>query len=228
MTSAEIYNTGRDSPAGRPATTGRRSRHPAWQSLPQTAPSSNIRRLRRALLNHRGRAVVFHGVDDLRARIDDPDLDVNENDVLVLQNSGPVGGPGMPEVGNLPYPQEAAAAGVRDMVRISDARMSGTAFGTIVLHVAPESAVGGPLALVRDGDEIELDFDNRSLTLHVDDAELDRRRQDWQAPPPAFTARVRTALPATRHPSPARSRLRLPAGQRSRDDHRPAQVLMCS
>jgi len=138
------------------------------------------------LLHHRGRAVVFSDVEDLRARVDDPNLDVTENDVLVLQNSGPVGGPGMPEVGNLPIPKKLLQQGVRDMVRISDARMSGTAFGAIVLHISPESAVGGPLALVRDGDEIELDFDNRTLTLHVGDDELARRRAEWHAPQPAF------------------------------------------
>ncbi len=139
------------------------------------------------LLTHRGRAVVFRDMDDLRARIDDPDLDVTESDVLVLQNVGPVGGPGMPEVGNFPIPGKLLKQGVRDMVRVSDARMSGTAFGTIVLHVAPESAVGGPLALVRDGDEIELDVPNRRIHLDVDDAELERRRAEWQPPQPAYT-----------------------------------------
>ncbi|GIV76675.1 MAG: dihydroxy-acid dehydratase [Litorilinea sp.] len=138
------------------------------------------------LLQHRGRAVVFRGMDDLRARLDDPNLDVKPDDVLVLQNVGPVGGPGMPEVGNFSIPAKLLREGVRDMVRISDARMSGTAFGTIVLHVAPESAVGGPLALVQDGDEIELDVPNRRLILHVDPAELERRRAAWQPPRPAF------------------------------------------
>lgn len=138
------------------------------------------------LLHHRGRALVFNGVDDLKARINDPDLDVTPDDVLVLQNAGPVGGPGMPEVGNLPIPVKLLKQGVRDMVRISDARMSGTSYGTIILHVAPESAVGGPLSLVRDGDEIELDVSNRRLHLHVSDAELAERRADWQAPTPAF------------------------------------------
>lgn len=133
-----------------------------------------------SLLSHRGRAVVFTDLDDLRARIDDPELDVDESCVLVLQNVGPVGGPGMPEVGNFPVPRKLLVQGVRDMVRISDARMSGTAYGTIVLHVAPESAVGGPLAFVRDGDEIELDVPGRGLHLHVPDAELERRRADWQ------------------------------------------------
>ena len=138
------------------------------------------------LLRHHGRAVVFRDMDDLRARIDDPDLDVTEDDVLVLQNVGPVGGPGMPEVGNFPIPGKLLSQGVRDMVRISDARMSGTAFGTIVLHVAPESAVGGPLALVRDGDMVELDVAKRRIHLHVDEAELEARRRSWHAPPSAF------------------------------------------
>lgn len=138
------------------------------------------------LLRHRGRAVVFHGIADLRARLNDPSLDVHPEDVLVLQNCGPIGGPGMPEVGNLPIPQKLLQQGVRDMVRISDARMSGTAYGTIVLHVAPESAVGGPLALVQNGDEIELDVPNRSLTLYVSEAELSRRRDAWQPPAPHY------------------------------------------
>ncbi|MEM7125162.1 MAG: IlvD/Edd family dehydratase [Chloroflexota bacterium] len=138
------------------------------------------------LLQHRGRAIVFQDVDDVRARINDPELDVTADDILVLQNSGPKGGPGMPEVGIIPIPKKLLEAGVRDMVRISDARMSGTAYGTIVLHVAPESAIGGPLALVQDGDEIELDWANRCLTLHVDDAELAQRRQQWQPRSPAF------------------------------------------
>ena len=138
------------------------------------------------LLAHRGRAVVFRDMADLRARLNDPNLDVTEKDVLVLRNVGPVGGPGMPEVGNFPIPGKLLKQGVRDMVRISDARMSGTAFGTIVLHVAPESAAGGPLALVQDGDPIELNVAERKLHLHVDDRELARRRAAWQAPPPAF------------------------------------------
>ena len=140
-----------------------------------------------ALLQHRGRALVFKNFEDVRARIDDPDLDVTPNDVLVLQNSGPIGGPGMPEIGIMPIPQKLLKQGVRDMVRISDARMSGTAYGTIVLHVAPESAIGGPLALVQDGDEIELDVANRRLHLHVSEAELARRRAQWQPPQPAYT-----------------------------------------
>lgn len=139
-----------------------------------------------SLLQHRGRAVVFKSIQDLKERVNDPNLDVKPEDVLVLQNAGPVGGPGMPEVGNLPIPEKLLKQGVRDMVRISDARMSGTAYGTIVLHVAPESAIGGPLALVQDGDEIELDWANRRLTLLVSDAELARRRETWQAPRQAF------------------------------------------
>lgn len=138
------------------------------------------------LQQHRGRAVVFEDVVDLTARIDDESLDVDPTSVLVLRNAGPHGGPGMPEVGNLPIPRKLLRQGVRDMVRISDGRMSGTAYGTVVLHVAPESAVGGPLALVRDGDEIELDIPGRRLELHVDDVELERRRAAWTAPQPAY------------------------------------------
>lgn len=132
------------------------------------------------LLRHRGKAVVFNSVEDLFARVDDPDLPVDETTVLVLQNCGPVGAPGMPERGNLPIPKKLLQQGLRDMVRISDGRMSGTAFGTVVLHVAPEAAVGGPLALVRDGDGIELDVPARRLTLCVSDEELARRRAEWR------------------------------------------------
>ena len=126
----------------------------------------------RRLLQHAGPAVVFRNYDDLAARIDDPALPVTADSVLVLQNAGPLGGPGMPEWGMLPIPKKLLAQGVRDMVRVSDARMSGTAYGACVLHVAPESFVGGPLALVRDGDIIELDVPARWLTLRVDDEEL--------------------------------------------------------
>jgi dihydroxy-acid dehydratase len=138
------------------------------------------------LLQHRGKALVFRGMADLQARLNDPELPVTPETILVLQEVGPVGGPGMPEVGNFPIPAKLLKQGLRDMVRISDARMSGTAFGTIVLHVAPESAVGGPLALVRDGDEIELDVPQRRLQLHVDEAELNRRRLTWQRPQATF------------------------------------------
>ncbi len=128
-----------------------------------------------ALMRHTGRAVVFETVPDMAQRIDDPDLDVTADDVLVLRNAGPRGAPGMPEAGYIPIPKKLAAQGAKDMVRISDARMSGTAFGTIVLHISPESASGGPLALVRDGDRISLDVETRRLELLVDDAELARR-----------------------------------------------------
>ncbi|CAA9458549.1 MAG: Dihydroxy-acid dehydratase [uncultured Rubrobacteraceae bacterium] len=135
------------------------------------------------LLRHKGPAVVFDGYDDLASRIDDPNLKVDAGSVLVLRGAGPIGAPGMPEWGLLPIPKKLLERGVRDMVRISDARMSGTAYGTCVLHVAPESHVGGPLALVRDGDEIELDVPNRRLQLEVDKRELARRRTGWRPPP---------------------------------------------
>jgi dihydroxy-acid dehydratase len=128
------------------------------------------------LLLHRGRAVVFDSVEDFHARIDDPDLDVDATSVLVLRGCGPKGYPGMPEVANLPLPAKVLAQGVRDMVRICDGRMSGTAYGTVVLHVAPEAAAGGPLGLVQDGDEILLDVAARRLELLVPDAELHARR----------------------------------------------------
>jgi dihydroxy-acid dehydratase len=143
-----------------------------------------------ALLRHEGRAVVFDDIADMAARIDDAALDVAADDVLVLRNAGPKGAPGMPEAGYLPIPRKLARAGVKDMVRISDARMSGTAFGTIVLHATPEAAVGGPLALVQSGDRIRLDADARRLDLLVDDAELARRRSVWHSPtPPAGAER---------------------------------------
>ncbi|MDU1690211.1 MAG: IlvD/Edd family dehydratase [Bradyrhizobium sp.] len=128
------------------------------------------------LLQHTGRAVVFESFEDMTRRVDDPDLDVSADDVLVLRNAGPKGAPGMPEAGYLPIPKKLARGGTKDMVRISDARMSGTAFGTIVLHITPESAVGGPLALVQTGDMIRLDVERRSIDLLVDQSELDRRR----------------------------------------------------
>lgn len=135
------------------------------------------------LAKHRGRAVVFKNHADLSARIDDPALPVDADSVLVLQGAGPKGGPGMPEWGALPIPKKLLAQGVRDMVRVSDARMSGTHYGTCVLHVAPESHVGGPLAFVRDGDFIELDVEARRLHLDVSDAELARRKAAWVPPP---------------------------------------------
>jgi dihydroxy-acid dehydratase len=135
------------------------------------------------LFEHEGRAIVFENLDDLAARIDDPDLDVTPEDILILQNAGPKSGTGMPEAGYLPIPGKLARAGVKDMIRISDARMSGTAFGTIILHVTPESATGGPLGLVRSGDRIRLSVERRSLDLLVDDEELAARHARHQPPP---------------------------------------------
>ena len=135
------------------------------------------------LMRHEGRAVVFDSVADMTRQIDDPALDVTENDVLVMRNAGPVGAPGMPEAGYIPIPKKLAQKGIKDMVRISDARMSGTAFGTIVLHIAPEAAVGGPLALVRNGDTIRLDVNARRIDLLVDEAELKKRKDAWKVPP---------------------------------------------
>jgi L-arabonate dehydrase len=135
-----------------------------------------------ALLRHRGRALVFDSVESYREAADDDGLDVTPDDVLVLRNAGPRGYPGMPEVGNLPLPRRMLAAGVADMVRISDARMSGTAYGTVVLHAAPEAAVGGPIALVRTGDMISLDVPARTLHLEVPDEEIQRRRAAWSPP----------------------------------------------
>jgi L-arabonate dehydrase len=139
-----------------------------------------------ALMTHRGKAVVFVTAEEFREKIDDPALEVDADSILVLKNSGPVGYPGMPEVGSMALPKKLLAQGVTDMVRISDARMSGTAFGTVVLHVTPESALGGPLALVETGDVISLDTAARSLTLEVPAAELDRRRAAFIPPAPAF------------------------------------------
>jgi L-arabonate dehydrase len=136
------------------------------------------------LMKHKGRAVVFEDIDDLHRRIDDPKLDVKPDDILVLKNCGPKGYPGFPEVGNFALPAKILRQGVTDMVRISDARMSGTAYGTVVLHVAPEAAAGGPLALVQNGDVIELDVERRKLQLNVTSAELARRKAKWKKPPP--------------------------------------------
>ena len=138
-------------------------------------------------MQHRGRALVFDSQPEMQAAMADPDLDCDENTVLVLRNAGPVGAPGMPEWGNLPIPKKLLQRGVRDMLRLSDARMSGTHYGTCVLHIAPEAAVGGPLALVRSGDEIELDVPARRLHLAVSDDELARRRAQWQPAPEPYT-----------------------------------------
>jgi len=145
---------------------------PRGAILKQSAASPN-------LLQHEGRALVFDSLEDLAARIDAPDLEVSADDVLVLRNAGPIGAPGMPEAGYLPIPKKLAAQGVKDMVRLSDARMSGTAFGTIVLHMTPEAALGGPLALVRSGDRIRLDAKGRRIDLLVAEAELAQRQEDF-------------------------------------------------
>jgi dihydroxy-acid dehydratase len=137
-------------------------------------------------LHHRGKAIVFEDYNEMAREIDRDDLDVTADHILVLKNGGPKGGPGMPEWGMLPIPKKLLRAGVKDMVRISDARMSGTSYGACILHVAPESYVGGPLALVRTGDEIEIDVEKRSIHLHVPDDELARRRAAWTPPPPRY------------------------------------------
>jgi dihydroxy-acid dehydratase len=152
---------------------------PGGAVLKQSAASAH-------LLTHRGRAVVFEDHADIHRRIDDPNVPIDETSVLVLKNVGPRGAPGMPEWGAAPIPARLLKKGVKDMVRISDARMSGTSYGTVVLHVAPESAVGGPLALVQDGDEIELDVPKRTLTLRVSDEELTRRRAAWTPRAPHY------------------------------------------
>jgi dihydroxy-acid dehydratase len=141
-----------------------------------------------ALLTHTGRAVVFEDSNDFHARIDDEALDVDETCILVLKNCGPKGYPGMAEVGNMPLPPKVLRKGITDMVRISDARMSGTAYGTVVLHTAPEAAAGGPLAVVRNGDTITLDVPNRRLHLHLSDDELATRLAAWQAPQPPLNS----------------------------------------
>jgi dihydroxy-acid dehydratase len=139
------------------------------------------------LLTHTGPALVFDSYPELKKVIDSDDLDVTPETILILRNAGPLGGPGMPEWGMLPIPKKLLKAGIRDMVRISDARMSGTSYGTCILHVAPESAAGGPLALVQTGDLIQLDVPNRSLQLLVSNTELERRRSQWSPPPPKFS-----------------------------------------
>ncbi len=132
------------------------------------------------LLKHRGRAVVFETIEDFKARVDDPNLDIDENCIMVLKNCGPKGYPGMPEVGNMPLPQKLLQKGITDMIRISDARMSGTAYGTVILHVSPEAAIGGTLALVENGDMIDVDVEARRLHLMVSDEELAKRRNNWR------------------------------------------------
>jgi dihydroxy-acid dehydratase len=136
-----------------------------------------------ALMKHTGRAVVFEDYNDMAARIDRDDLDVDANCVLVLKNAGPLGGPGFPEWGMLPMPKKLVRQGVKDMVRLSDGRMSGTSYGTCILHVAPEAYVGGPLALVQNGDPIELDVQKKLLNLQIPDTEMARRKAAWKRPP---------------------------------------------
>jgi L-arabonate dehydrase len=137
------------------------------------------------LMVHKGRAVVFENIEDFHKRIDDEDLDIDENCVMVLKNCGPKGYPGMAEVGNMPLPPKVLRKGITDMVRISDGRMSGTAYGTVVLHTAPEAAAGGPLAVVQNGDIVELNVPERKLHLHISDEELAKRLAAWKpAPPP--------------------------------------------
>ena len=138
------------------------------------------------LLKHTGRAVVFENNEDLIARLDDPNLDVDESCVLVLKNAGPKGAPGMPEWGHLPIPAKLLKAGVKDMVRLSDARISGTSFGTIVVHITPEAAVGGPLAIVKSGDRIELNVPERRLELLIPEAEMKKRLADWRPAEPHY------------------------------------------
>ena len=137
-------------------------------------------------LHHRGKAIAFENYDHMAREVDRDDLDVTPDHVLVLKNGGPKGGPGMPEWGQLPIPKKLLKAGTRDMLRISDARMSGTSYGACILHVAPESFVGGPLALVQTGDEIEVDVAARKIHLHVGEEELSRRRAAWKQPAPRY------------------------------------------
>ncbi|QFT84830.1 L-arabonate dehydratase [Halomonas sp. THAF12] len=183
VANAECYNDDVIRPFDKPVTPGaalavlRGNLAPSGAVIKASAANPDLAR-------HRGRAVVFDNHADLVARIDDPELEITADSVLVLRNAGPKGAPGMPEWGALPIPKKLLAQGVRDMLRISDARMSGTHYGTCVLHVAPESAVGGPLALVHDGDEIELDVEARRLELCVTPDELDARRAAWRAPSP--------------------------------------------
>jgi dihydroxy-acid dehydratase len=140
-----------------------------------------------SLLKHTGQAVVFSSIEELKARIDDPALSVDKDSVLVLKGCGPKGYPGMPEVGNMPLPQKLLKEGVTDMVRLSDARMSGTAFGTVVLHIAPESAVGGPFAFIRDGDTISLDVEAGTLDVLLSDEELAQRKAEWKPEQTPYT-----------------------------------------
>jgi L-arabonate dehydrase len=181
ITAAEIVNPEVIAPAEKPLDEGG-SLVVLYGSLCPDGAVMKISAAAPALLRHEGPAVVFEDIHDLAARVDDPELEIDASSVMVLRNAGPVGAPGMPEWGHLPIPKKLLRAGVEDLVRISDARMSGTSYGAVVLHVAPEAAVGGPLALVRDGDPIRLDVEDRRLDLLVDEAELEARREAWTPP----------------------------------------------
>ena len=189
---------------------------PAGAVIKQSAASPS-------LLRHRGPAVVFEDVYDVQARIDDPGLDVGPDSVLVLRNSGPKGGPGMPEWGQIPIPKKLLEQGVTDLVRVSDARMSGTAFGTVVLHVAPESAVGGPLRAVEDGDPIVLDVAARRLDLDVPADEVRRRLERLGPRRARLPPRLRRALPRPRPAGRRGVRLRLPPRGAGRAGRRPSR-----
>ncbi len=164
-------------------------------------------------LKHRGKAIAFENYDHMMREIERDDLDVTPDHILVLKNAGPKGGPGMPEWGMLPIPKRLLGQGVRDMIRISDGRMSGTSYGACILHVAPESFVGGPLNFVQTGDEIEIDVDKRSIHLHVSDAEMARRKAAWKQPPPQISARLRRDVLRAHRPGRPGLRLRFPPGQ---------------
>jgi dihydroxy-acid dehydratase len=181
LAGAELVNPDVIRPAGDPLDSGG-SLVVLYGSLCPDGAVMKISAAERALLQHEGRAIVFEDIHDLAARVDDPELECDETSVMVLRNAGPIGAPGMPEWGHLPIPAKLLQRGVTDLVRISDARMSGTSYGAVVLHVAPESAVGGPLALVEDGDTILLDVAARRLDLLVDEHELAARRDAWTPP----------------------------------------------
>ncbi len=168
-------------------------------------------------LKHSGKAVVFKDYEDLAARLDDPALDITADSIMVLQSAGPIGAPGMPEWGMLPLPKKLLEAGVRDVLRISDARMSGTSYGACILHVAPESAVGGPLALVRDGDVITLDVAARTLTLEVGDERTRETQGLMESRAPKGRSRLPPSLPQRSHAGRRRLRLPLPASHRHAD-----------
>jgi dihydroxyacid dehydratase/phosphogluconate dehydratase len=181
---AEIIDERVIAPRGRPFGEGG-SLKVLYGSLCPDGAVIKVSAAQSSLLEHEGPAVVFEDIRDMAARVDDPELEVTSDSVLVLRNAGPVGAPGMPEWGHLPIPAKLLKEGVTDLVRISDARMSGTSYGAVVLHVAPEAAVGGPLALVQTGDRIRLSVADRTLDMLVEESELARRRDAWE--PPART-----------------------------------------